>query len=334
MATYRAFRIDSEDGQHQARIEERPLEAPKEGEILIRARYSSVNYKDALAGTGRGRILRRFPLTGGIDVTGEVAASRDARYREGDLVLATGYGLGVESDGGFADYVRIPAAWALPLPRGLGPFETMALGSAGFTAALALHRMEQNGQHPDLGPIVVTGASGGVGSIALALLANQGYTMVAVTGKPELADFLRTLGASRLLAREELPAGDKPLEKALWGGALDNVGGAMLAALTRTVRSWGNIVAIGLAGGHELHTTVMPFILRGVSLLGITATDCPDPLRQRLWERLGSDLKPRHLEQIVTRTLTLTELPALFEAMLAGRTWGRTVVQLEGVEDT
>jgi acrylyl-CoA reductase (NADPH) len=333
MPTYRAFRIHNADGRHRAGIEERPLEPPAAGEILLRARYSSVNYKDALAGTGRGKILRRFPITGGIDVAGEVVASQDPRHQEGDLVLATGYGLGVERDGGFAEYVRLPGAWALPLPGSLGPFEAMALGTAGFTAALALHRLEQNDQRPGLGPLVVTGASGGVGTLALDLLAGQGYTTVAVSGKPERKGLFAALGVDRILARDALPAGDKPLEQALWGGALDNVGGAMLAALTRTVRPWGNIVAIGLAGGHELHTTVMPFILRGVSLLGITSAGCPHELRCRLWERLGSDLKPRHLEQIVARTVTLEELPGQLEAMLAGQTWGRTVVQLTGTED-
>jgi NADPH2:quinone reductase len=304
------------------------LEPPAAGEILLRVRYSSVNYKDALAGTGRGRILQCFPLTGGIDLAGDVVASQDPRHREGDLVLATGYGLGVERDGGFAEYVRLPGDWALPLPSGMRPFEAMALGTAGFSAALALHRLEQNDQRPELGPMVVTGASGGVGTIALDLLANQGYSTVAISGKPELKGLFATLGVDRILARDELPMGDRPLEKALWGGALDNVGGAMLAALTRTVRPWGNIVAIGLAGGPELHTTVMPFILRGVSLLGVTSAGCPHELRQRLWERLASDLKPRHLQQIVSRTVSLDELPDLFEAMLAGQTWGRTVVQL------
>jgi acrylyl-CoA reductase (NADPH) len=328
MQTYRAFRIHQEDGRHRAGLEERSMEAPEAGEILIRARYSGINYKDALAGTGRGRILRRFPLTGGIDVVGEVVSSRDPHHPEGDLVLATGYGLGVDRDGGYAEYVRVPGDWALSLPTGLGPFEAMALGTAGFTAALALHRLEQNGQCPDLGPVVVTGASGGVGSIALDLLAAQGYETAAVSGKPQLVEYFKALGAGQVLGRNGLPGGNRPLERAVWGGAIDNVGGAMLATLTRTLRPWGNIASVGLAGGQELHTSVMPFILRGVSLLGIESSGCPRNLRIHLWQRLGSDLKPVHIHQIVDRTVTLEGLPEVFEAMLAGETRGRTLVQL------
>jgi NADPH2:quinone reductase len=327
MPSYRALRIHDEGG-HRAGIEELPLSGPGEGEILIRARFSSVNYKDALAGTGRGKILRRFPLTGGIDVAGEVTESRDERFHEGDGVLVTGYGLGVSSDGGYAEYVRVPADWAVALPAGLDAREAMALGTAGFTAALAIHRMEQNGQQPGLGPVVVTGASGGVGTIALDLLSGLGYEAAAVSGKPRTHDLLRALGAARILGRDELPGGKAPLGAAVWGGAVDNVGGETLASLTRTVRPWGNIASIGLAGGVELHTTVMPFILRGVSLLGIDSAACPQPLRSRIWERLASDLRPRHLGEIVDRTVTLEELPEVFDAMLAGETQGRTLVRL------
>jgi acrylyl-CoA reductase (NADPH) len=328
MSDYRAFRIHQDDRGHHAGIEQLPLVGPSAGEILIRAHYSSVNYKDALAGTGKGKILRRFPLNGGIDVAGEVAESRDRRFRAGDGVLVTGYGLGVESDGGYAELVRVPADWAIPLPEGLGPFDAMALGTAGFTAALAIHRMEQNGQHPSLGPVVVTGASGGVGCIALDLLSALGYETAAVSRKGALRELLTTLGAGRILARDELPGVARPLEKAVWGGALDNVGGAMLANLTRTVVPWGNIASIGLAGGHELRTTVMPFILRAVSLLGIDSGSCPYDLRQRLWRRLATDLRPRHLDRILDRTVTLDQLPEVFADMLAGNTHGRTVVQI------
>jgi NADPH2:quinone reductase len=328
MPSYRAFRIHDDDGRHRAGIEELPLAAPGDGELLIRARFSSVNYKDALAGTGKGKILRKFPLTGGIDVAGEVAESRDGRFRPGDGVLVTGYGLGVSSDGGYADYVRVPADWALPLPTGLDAREAMALGTAGFTAALAVHRMEQNGQRPDLGPVVVTGASGGVGTLALDLLSGRGYETAAVSGKAETQPLLRELGADRILGRGDLPGGTAPLGAAAWGGAVDNVGGAMLADLTRTVRPWGSIASIGLAGGAELHTTVMPFILRGVSLLGIDSAGCPRPLRARIWERLATDLRPRHLARITVRTVALEELPAVFQAMLEGQTHGRTLVRL------
>ncbi len=330
MPNYQAFRIHNDDGRHRAGIEELPLQDPAEGEVLIRAGFSSINYKDALAGTGKGRILRSFPLTGGIDVTGEVAASRDPRFEEGDAVLVTGYGLGVESDGGYAEYVRVPADWVVPLPEGLGPFEAMALGTAGFTAALALHRMERNGQRPDLGPVVVTGASGGVGCIALDILKTRGYETAAVSGKAELREFLNGLGAGQIFGRDELPGGERPLEKAVWGGAIDNVGGAMLANLTRTVRPWGNIASIGLAGGVDLDTTVMPFILRGVSLLGIDSVSCPHELRTELWQRLATDMRPKHLEDIVDRTVGLEELPGVFESMLRSESHGRTVVKIAG----
>lgn len=328
MSSYRAFRIHDEDGRHRAGIEELPLQDPADGEILIRARYSSINYKDALAGTGKGKILRKFPLTGGVDVAGEVAASRDPRFSEGDPVLVTGYGLGVESDGGFAEYAKVPGDWVVSMPDGLGPFQAMALGTAGFTAALAVQRMEQNGQQPDMGPVLVTGASGGVGSIALDILSALGYETAAVSGKAELADFLKQLGAGQILGRNELPGAGRPLEKAVWGGAVDNVGGDMLAKLAASVRPWGNIASIGLAGGHELHTTVMPFILRGVSLLGIDSVNCPHELRARLWQRLAGDMLPRHLDDIIDQTVTLEQLPETFENMLGSRTHGRTVVQL------
>jgi len=328
MPDYRAFRIHNDEGRHRAGIEELPLQEPASGEILIRSRYSSVNYKDALAGTGKGKILRRFPLTGGIDVAGEVAASRDSRFKEGDPVLVTGYGMGVKHDGGYGEYVRVPAEWVVPLPTGLSTFHAMALGTAGFTAALAIHRMEQNGQRPELGRVLVTGASGGVGCIALDILAGLGYETAAVSGKNELHQFLTDLGAGEILGRNDLPGGERPLERAVWGGAVDSVGGDMLARLTRTMRPWGNIASIGLAGGHELHTTVMPFILRGVSLLGIDSVACPHPLRLELWERLAGDFKPRHLERIADRTVPLEGMAEVFEQMLRGETRGRTVVQI------
>lgn len=329
MSTYQAFRIHQEEGRHRAGVESLPMEAPEPGEILIRTRYSSINYKDALAGTGKGKICRHFPMTGGIDASGEVAASRDPRFQEGDPVLVVGCGLGVDRNGGYAEWLRVPADGVVPLPPGLGPFEAMALGTAGFTAALAVHRLAVNGQRPELGPLVVTGASGGVGCIALDMLSTLGYETVALSGKPEQAEFLQRLGASRILGRDELPGGDRPLEKAVWGGAIDNVGGKVLAQLTRTVVHSGNIAAIGLAGGHELHTTVMPFILRGVSLLGIESGEVPHDLRLRLWERLATDLRPRHLDAIVTQVVTLDELAPVFDRMMDGRTWGRTLVQTQ-----
>ncbi len=329
MPRYRAFRIHEQDGAHSAGIEDLQQSEPDAGELLIQTLYSSINYKDALAGTGKGKILRQFPLTGGIDSCGRVTQSRDPRFREGDEVIVTSYGLSVTHDGGYAQQLKVPADWAVPLPDGLTPFEAMALGTAGFTAALALHRMEQNGQTPEAGPIVVTGASGGVGSIAVNMLKGRAYEVAAVSGKPELEGFLRDLGAGQVLGRDELPLGERPLEKGVWGGAIDNVGGHILAGLTRSIKPWGNIASIGLAAGIELNTTVMPFIIRGVSLLGIDSANCPAGLRHTLWQRLASDLRPPDLERIVDRTLGLEELVPAFREMLEGKTHGRIVVDTQ-----
>ncbi len=328
MTDYRAFRIHEENGVHRAGIETLPLQAPAAGEVQIRVRYSSVNYKDALAGAGKGRILRRFPLTGGIDAAGEVAESRDARFEAGDAVLVTGYELSQTHDGGYAEYLTVPGDWVVPLPNGLGPFEAMAIGTAGFTAALALHRLEANGQRPDIGPLLITGASGGVGSLAVDIFSGRGYAITAMTGKTDRHEFLKALGAAEIIGRGELPEGERPLEKAVWGGAVDNVGGPVLATLTRTVHPWGSIAAVGLTAGVDLHTTVMPFILRGIGLLGINSAGCPQPLRGELWHRLASDLRPRHLEQIVSEVVRLEEVPAMFGRMLRGETSGRVVVDL------
>jgi acrylyl-CoA reductase (NADPH) len=328
MESFRALRIYQENGTVQARLERLRLEDLAPGSVVIQAHYSSANYKDALAATGRGKILRRFPLVGGIDVAGVVESSADSRFQPGDKVLATGYGLSQDHDGGYAEYVRVPAEWVVPLPAGLTLYEAMALGTAGFTAALAIQRLEDNGQRPERGPVLVTGATGGVGNLAIDLLVGRGYEVVAVTGKIAAVENLKALGASHALLRQELTLGQRPLEKAQWGGAIDTVGGEMLAWLTRTVLPWGNIASVGLAGGSELHTTVMPFILRGVSLLGISSVDCPMPLRHRLWKRLATDLHPRHLERIVTATVSLEELETVFKEMLAGTRQGRTVVKI------
>jgi NADPH2:quinone reductase len=328
MKSFRALRIHQDQGVSRVRLETLRLEALSPGSVLIRALYSSVNYKDALAVTGQGKILRRFPLVGGVDVSGLVESSDDPRFHPGDQVLVTGYGLSQDHDGGYAEYVRVPADWVVPVPEGLSLADAMALGTAGFTAALAIQRMEDNGQHPDQGSIVVTGATGGVGTLAIDLLAGLGYEVVAVTGKREAAEDLKSLGACQVLLRQNLDMGRQPLEKAQWGGAIDNVGGEMLAWLTRTVVPWGNIASIGLAGGSELHTTVMPFILRGVSLLGVSSANCPMPLRRRIWQRLATDLRPKHLDRIVTATVSLDEVRGVSEKMLAGKHRGRTLVKI------
>jgi len=325
---FRACVVHDSGGQTGAVIEEIGLDDLTQGDVVIRAHYSSVNYKDALAATGKGRIMKRFPLVAGIDVAGVVESSTSARFHAGDPVLVTGCGLGEQHDGGFAEYVRVPAEWVVPLPAGLSLFDAMALGTAGFTAALAIDRMEQNGQRPEQGPILVSGATGGVGSIAIDLLSSRGYPVTALTGKPDAAAYLEMLGASRVLDRRAVTATDRPLLSAEWGGAVDNVGGGVLAWLLQTVGPWGNIASIGMAGGSELHTTVMPMILRGVSMLGITSANCPMDRRMRLWGRLAADLRPAHLTEIVTEIIRLEDLPRSFEALLTGKHRGRFVVAL------
>ena len=329
MGSFNAFRIhENTDGTVRAGLEELALDDLSPGEVVVRSRYSSVNYKDALAATGKGKILHRFPLVGGVDVAGEVMSSVDARFHEGDQVLVTGCGLGESHDGGFSEVVRVPADWVVPLPGGMSLRAAMVLGTAGFTAALAIDRLEQNDLHPGQGPVVVTGASGGVGSVAIDLLSGRGYEVVALSRKPEANDYLHLLGAADVLDTKEVKASDKPLEAARWAGAIDNVGGELLGWLTRTVRPWGSIASIGLAGGVALHTTVMPFILRGVSILGITSANCPMDRRRKVWNRLVTDLKPGHLDKIVAGTVTLDELSGVFEKVLSGQHRGRYLVDL------
>ncbi|MBK7251711.1 MAG: oxidoreductase [Gammaproteobacteria bacterium] len=328
MQSFEGFRIHEENGKIRAGIERLSIDDLAPGEVVIRVQYSDINYKDALAATGAGKILRRYPLVGGIDLAGVVESSADARYAPGDAVLVTGCGLSETHDGGYAAYARVPGDWVIPMPSGLDAFHAMALGTAGFTAALAIHRMEHNGQKPGGGPIAVTGATGGVGSIAIDMLAARGYEVVAVSGKPEAGDYLRALGASKVLMRDSISYGSRPLEAARFAGAIDNVGGAMLAWLTRTVDLWGNIASIGLAGSPKLETTVMPFILRGVNLLGINSSATLRGPRLEVWQRIAGDLRPRHLDRIVTRTIPFAGLPGAFDAYLQGSVTGRTVVRI------
>lgn len=330
MQSFRAFRIHQEGGKIVSRMETLSLEQLSAGEVVVKVRYSTINYKDALAATGAGKILRRYPLVGGIDLSGEVVSSSDPQFQPGQKVLVTGSELSETRDGGYAEYARLKSDSVVPIPAGLDEFQAMALGTAGYTAALAVHRMEQNGQQPDGGEIVVTGATGGVGSIAVDILAARGYRVVAVTGKQASVDYLQRIGAARVLLRDQIDTGSRPLEEAQFAGAIDNVGGELLTWLTRTVKFWGNIASIGLAASPELKTTVMPFILRGVSLLGINSVYTPRPLRLQVWQRLATDLKPRHLDSIVTRTIPFEQLPSAFGDYLQAGVTGRTVVRIAG----
>jgi NADPH2:quinone reductase len=325
---FRAFRIHEIDGKVVARFDEMSLDDLAPGDVTVRVGYSDINYKDALAATGAGRILRKYPLVGGIDLAGEVVESSDPRYAPGQKVLVTGCGLSETHDGGYAEYARLKGDWVIPLPSGIDELDSMKLGTAGFTAALAVHRMEQNGQRPANGPVVVTGATGGVGSLAIDMLAGRGYEVVAVSGKPQAEAYLREIGATRVLRRQELDLGSKPMEKALWAGAIDNLGGPVLTWLTRTVDQWGNIASVGLAGGAELHTTVMPFILRGVNLLGINSVLTPRDLRLEVWARIATDLKPARLDRICSNVIGFEDLPRRFADHIEGRVTGRTVVRI------
>jgi acrylyl-CoA reductase (NADPH) len=328
MDAFKAFRIHQVDGRIVAGFERLTVDDLTPGEVVIRVRFSSINYKDALAATGAGRILRTYPLNGGIDLAGEVISSSDDRFAPGDEVLVTGCNLSETFDGGYSELARVAADSVIPLPAGISLHDAMALGTAGFTAALAIHRMEHNGQAPQKGPVIVTGATGGVGCIAVHMLAGRGYEVVAVSGKPERDAWLGELGAARILRRQDIDYGKRPLETALWAGAVDNVGGDMLAWLTRTVDYWGNIASIGLAGSPKLETTVMPFILRGVNLLGINSSATPRELRLAIWQRISTDLRPRNFGSLVSRTMGFDELPAAFPEYLEGRVSGRTVVEI------
>ncbi|HET7201029.1 MAG TPA: oxidoreductase [Burkholderiales bacterium] len=328
MNQFKAYRIREVEKRVVARFEDLALEDLDQGELVVRVAYSSVNYKDALAATGAGKIIRRFPCIGGVDLSGTVIESSDARFKKGDAVICTSYDLGVSHDGGYAEYARVPADWAVPMPRGMSLFEAMALGTAGYTAALAVVRMEANGLAPANGPVVVSGATGGVGSIAIDVLSRLGYAVTALTGKDDEAGYLRKLGAKEIMSRKGLDLSKvKALDRATWAGAVDNLGGEVLAWMASTMLHGGTIASIGLAASMNLNTTVAPFILRGVSLLGIDSGATPMPLRQELWRRLAGDMRPAHLREI-TRTVAFDDLPRVFEGLLKGAAKGRVVVDM------
>jgi len=326
--SFRAFRIDEQDGKIVAAFKTLSIDDLTDGNVVVRVSHSTINYKDALAATGKGRILRRYPLNGGIDLAGIVVSSEDAEFQPGTAVLVNGCGLSETVDGGYSEYARLSSKSLVPIPEGITAVEAMQIGTAGYTAALAIHRMEQNGQTPDLGAVVVTGATGGVGSIAIDMLAGRGYEVAAVTGKATGEAYLREIGATRVLLRDQIELGKRPMERAEWAGAIDNLGGDYLTWLTRTMGYGGNIASIGLAASPALNTTVLPFILRAVCLLGINSVDTPHDLRRAVWTRIGGDLKPRHLATIGHRTISFDELPGAFQAYIDGSVTGRTVVEI------
>ncbi|TQV80292.1 YhdH/YhfP family quinone oxidoreductase [Aliikangiella coralliicola] len=324
--TFLACRIYKTDNGVEHRLEQIKLDALCEGEVVIKVHYSGVNYKDALGATGRGQILKQFPLNGGIDLAGVVESSTDERFTQGDEVIVNGCGLGESHDGGLAEMARVPADWVMPLPEGLSLLESMILGTAGFTAALAIHRMLENHQNKEQGPIAVTGASGGVGSVAVDILSSLGFETIAVSGRQEYYPYLTELGASQVCSPDDLELGGRPLEKSRFGGAIDNVGGKLLSQLIAHTNLWGNVASIGLADSHKLDATVFPFILRGVSLLGVSSTNCPMSLRKAIWQRLGKELKPKHLNSIVTETVPLSQVSSVFNDLLDRKKHGRVVI--------
>ncbi len=328
MQSIKALLIEQQDGKTVSGFTNLAEDQLDPGQVTIKIAYSSVNYKDALAATGAGRIIRRYPCVGGIDMAGTVVKSSDSRFKEGDSVIATSYDIGVAHHGGFAEYGRVPADWVVPLPAGLSLSDAMALGTAGFTAALGIVRMEENGLQPANGKVIVTGASGGVGSIAIDILAALGYEVVALTGKESETDYLKHLGAAEVKLRSSLDLSKlRPLDKALWAGCVDNLGGDVLAWVASTMQPYGSIASIGMAASMSLNTTVAPFILRAANLLGIDSSSTPMPLRRRVWERLASDMHPVHLGEM-TRTIGFEELPKAFDDFIGGRARGRVVVAI------
>ena len=329
MERFKAYKLTEADKKIRAEFVECTLDELDPGELVVRVAYSDVNYKDALAATGKGRILLRPSCIGGIDLAGTVVSSEDARFAKGDAVLAVGHLIGVKHHGGYAEYARIPADWAVKLPKGLTLWEAMAYGTAGYTAGLAIVKMEHNGLKPANGPVVVDGATGGVGSIALAALARLGYSVTALTGKESESDWLKKLGAKEILLRQSLDlAKIRPLDKATWAGAVDNLGGEVLAWMASTMKVNGVIASIGLAASPSLNTTVMPLILRGVSLLGINSTDAPSPELERLvWQRLASDMRPPLLKDMA-RTVPFADLPKVFDDFINAKVTRRVVVDL------
>src|SRR5437763_927532 len=328
--SFRAYVVNKTDEGFTAGLRELTQADLPAGEVLIKVAYSSVNYKDGLASIPNGRVVRSYPLVPGIDMSGVVVESSDPRFKPGDEVLATSFDLGVSHSGGFSEYARVKAAWVVPLPKGLTLKEAMALGTAGFTAALAVHQLEKMGLKPQNGPVLMTGATGGVGSIAISICKTLGYTVAASTGKESEHAYLKDLGADTILSRQETSAeSNRPLEKELWAGSVDAVGGSTLAYLLRTTKAGGSVASCGNTGGPNVSTTVLPFILRGVNLLGIDSAYCPMELRRQIWEHLASDYKPKSLLATIAHEIPLDELPQALATILKGGVRGRTIVRID-----
>ncbi len=328
MSTFKAYRTFEDNGVVSSRFVTTSIDELDHGEVVVRTKYSTINYKDALSHNGTGRIMRKFPCIAGIDMAGTVEASSDPRWKQGDKVIVHGYDVGVAHDGGYAEYVRVPAGWVVRRPESMTAFDAMTLGTAGYTAGLAIELMQHNGLAPANGPVAVTGATGGVGSVAVEVLAKLGYDVVAITGKGEETDYLKGIGAKEVLLRQSLDFSKiRPLDKSTYAGAIDNLGGDILAWLLSLQKIGGVVGAVGLAAGYKLNTTVMPFILRGVHLLGINSSETPMTLRQKIWNKLAVEWRPDRVHDQV-RTIDFDELPTHFDAYLKGLVRGRTVVRI------
>ena len=328
MERFKAYKLTEVDRKMRAEFVDMTLDDLDPGNVVVRVAYSDINYKDALAATGKGKILRRPSCVGGIDLSGTVVSSSDPRFAKGDAVMGIGYELGVTHHGGYAQYARVPGDWLAKLPQGMSLWDAMAFGTAGYTAGIAVVRMEHEGLKPSQGPVIVNGATGGVGSIALAAFAKLGYDVVALTGKESEAQWLKKLGAKEILLRKDLNLEKiKPLDKATWAGAIDNLGGDVLSWLCSTMKENGVIGSIGLAASPSLNTTVMPFILRGVRLLGINSGESSNDVRETVWRRLGSDLKPSLLKEMC-RTIPFSQRPAAFDDFINNKVSRRVVVDL------
>ena len=336
MKSFKVFRIENTTtGSEQrvsgrfVRMSETDLDA---GDVLIRVHYSSVNHKDAQAATGKARVVRRYPCVGGVDIAGVVLKSAAPRFQPGDPVIATGYEIGVAHHGGYAEYALVPGGWVLPLPAGMNLWEAMAIGTAGFTAAMAISRMEDNGLKPERGSVVVTGASGGVGSLAIDMLAGRGYEVIALTAKGDQGERLLSMGAAKILLRQDLDLSKvQGLGKGLWAGAVDSLGGPVLGWILSTAKPTGVVASVGMVEGSDLRMSVLPFVMRGVSVIGIDSAYVGFAVREQVWGRLASDLRPRCLAGN-TRIVEFDDLPDVFDEMMAGRLTGRTVVRVANEE--
>ncbi|MCM3669122.1 acryloyl-CoA reductase [Mesobacillus maritimus] len=326
---FRAFVVNKKDEGFTANIQQVTLGDLSEGDVTIKVAYSSVNYKDGLASIPNGKIVQTYPMIPGIDLAGTIVESKDSRFKPGQEIIATSYEIGVSHTGGYSEYARIPGDRIVPLPDGLTLEESMILGTAGFTAALSVHRLEENGLRPEKGKVLVTGATGGVGSIAVAMLAKRGYHVVASTGKESEHSYLTSIGAAEVISRSDV-TGDKfrPLDKQLWVAAVDPVGGSTLSSIVSKLQYNGSVAVSGLTGGTDVAATVFPFILRGVNVLGIDSVFCPMEVRADLWKRMATDLKPNELLQSIKNEITLENLPTALATILKGEARGRTIVKL------